>query len=273
MQLALPTTEAANYKSYSQRARVATEAWGSENLYCPNCVEDYLDSTPPNTPSIDYVCGGCKSTFQLKSQSTPLSFRIVDSAYGKMREAIRSKMTPNLFVVHYNKRDWSVSDVVLVPHFAFSMSVVEKRKALSPTARRAGWVGCNILLGRIPADARVVIVKNGAVSMPADVRKQYAVLRPIERLSVENRGWTLDVLNEVRGLRKAEFILSEVYARESFLRRLYPQNHHVREKIRQQLQVLRDLGLINFLGNGRYRLVGAIHDERLSINTEWKTKC
>ena len=31
-------------------------------------------------------------------------------------------------------------------------------------------------------------------------------------------------------------------------------NRHVRPKIRQQLQVLRDLGLLDFLGGGSYRL-------------------
>jgi len=35
---------------------------------------------------------------------------------------------------------------------------------------------------------------------------------------------------------------------------LYPQNAHVRDKIRQQLQVLRDLRLLEFLGSGSYRL-------------------
>jgi type II restriction enzyme len=258
MQLALPTAEIANYKSFSQRARVATEAWGSENLYCPNCEEDGLGCTPPNTPSIDYVCGGCGSTFQLKSQGSPLSFRIVDSAYSKMREAIRSKRTPNLFILHYNKKHWLVSDVILIPEFAFSMAAIEKRKALGPTARRAGWVGCNILLGRIPADARVSIVANGTVNRASDVRKQYASLRPLQNLTVENRGWTLDVLNIVRALGKSEFALAEVYAGATALGRLYPHNHHIRDKIRQQLQVLRDLGLIKFLGDGRYHLVGAI---------------
>jgi hypothetical protein len=34
---------------------------------------------------------------------------------------------------------------------------------------------------------------------------------------------------------------------------LHPANRHVRDKIRQQLQVLRDLGLIEFLGRGGYR--------------------
>jgi len=31
-------------------------------------------------------------------------------------------------------------------------------------------------------------------------------------------------------------------------------NRHVRAKIRQQLQILRDLGSLHFLGRGRYRL-------------------
>jgi type II restriction enzyme len=261
MQLDLPTSEAANYKSFSQRARVATEAWGSENLYCPNYPEDRLDCTPPNTPSIDFECGECKSTFQLKSQSSPFSFRIIDSAYTKMRDAIMSERTPNLFVVHYEKRSWSVSDVILVPNFAFSMSVIEKRKALGPTARRAGWVGCNILLGRIPADARVSIVKNGTVNQVSDVRRQYASLRPLQNLTVENRGWTLDVLNEVHGLEKSNFTLADLFASETTLGRLYPCNHHIRDKIRQQLQVLRDLGLVKFLGDGRYHLVGTINND------------
>jgi type II restriction enzyme len=254
MQLALPTGELANYKSFSQRARVATEAWGSENLFCPNCEENLLHCTPPNTPTVDFECAECEAIFQLKSQSSPLSFRIVDSAYGKMQEAITSKRIPNLFVVRYDKNLWSVSDVILVPSFVFSMSVIEKRKPLGPTARRAGWVGCNILLGRIPVDARVQIVANGKVNRASDVRKHYARMRPLERFTVENRGWTLDVLNEVRGLRKVEFTLSDVYAREASLGRLYPHNRHIRDKIRQQLQVLRDLGLVKFLGGGHYRL-------------------
>lgn len=35
---------------------------------------------------------------------------------------------------------------------------------------------------------------------------------------------------------------------------MYPENQHIRAKIRQQMQVLRDEGFIEFLGNGEYRL-------------------
>src|SRR5579864_6896600 len=151
--LTLPTGHFDNYKSLPQRVRVATESWGSKNLYCPNCTEDRLDCTPPNTPTTDYLCSACRSAFQLKSQGSPLSFRIVDAAYSSMRDAIMSNRTPSLFLVHYDRKRWEVRDVVLIPSFAFSISAIEKRAPLGPHARRAGWVGCNILLGRIPADA------------------------------------------------------------------------------------------------------------------------
>jgi type II restriction enzyme len=260
IRLVLPTGHFANYKSPSQRARVATETWGSDNFYCPNCAENRLDCTPPNTPTVDYVCRECKSAFQLKSQGSPLSFRIVDAAYGTMRDAISSNRTPNLFVMHYDRKEWSVSNIILIPNFAFSMSAIEKRKALGPKARRAGWVGCNILLGRIPADAKIPIVTEGCAISSSKVRNQYARLRPLEALTSENRGWTLDVLNAVRGLGMSDFALSDVYALESSLGQLHPQNRHVRDKIRQQLQVLRDLGLLAFLGRGHYRLARTIND-------------
>jgi type II restriction enzyme len=72
--------------------------------------------------------------------------------------------------------------------------------------------------------------------------------------AMQQLGWTLDVLNVVRSLQKPAFELSEVYAKERELAKLHPQNRHVRDKIRQRLQVLRDLGILEFLGNGTYRL-------------------
>jgi type II restriction enzyme len=260
IRLVLPTGHFVNYKSLSQRARVATETWGSDNLYCPNCTENRLYGTPPNTPTVDYLCRECKSAFQLKSQGSPLSYRLVDAAYGSMRDAIRSNRTPNLFVMHYDRKEWSVSNVILIPNFAFSMSAIEKRKALGPKARRAGWVGCNILLGRIPADAKIPIITEGCAISSSEVRKQYARLRPLEALTSEHRGWTLDVLNAVRRLGVSDFALSDVYALEPSLAQLHPHNRHVRDKIRQQLQVLRDLGLLVFLGRGHYRLARTFHN-------------
>ncbi len=106
----------------------------------------------------------------------------------------------------------------------------------------------------IALDARISAIESGKPAAPADVRAQYARIRPLEALKAEQRGWTLDVLNVVRSLGKAEFSLADVYGFEGELARLHPKNRHVRDKIRQQLQILRDLGLLQFLGGGDYRV-------------------
>jgi|Deesub1362A_J573_1020465.scaffolds.fasta_scaffold00051_26 type II restriction enzyme len=43
MDLKLRPEIAANYKSLSQKARVMTETWATENMYCPSCPSDNLD--------------------------------------------------------------------------------------------------------------------------------------------------------------------------------------------------------------------------------------
>ena len=121
---------------------------------------------------------------------------------------------------------------------------------LRPTARRAGWVGCNIVLDKISVNARIPIIQDGKVRPKQAVRDDYERLRPLEKLKVEKRGWTLDVLNVVCSLGKKEFSLQDVYAHTSALAALHPDNHNVQPKIRQQLQELRDLGFLTFDGPG-----------------------
>jgi type II restriction enzyme len=253
--LNLPTVGLDRYKSASQRARVGTEAWGALNFFCPACESPHLRSAPQGTAAIDYFCQACNSPFQLKSQSKPIGTRIVDAAYSEMQRAILEDRTPNLFVLHYDLDTWAVRTVLLVPHFAFTLSTLEKRPPLAPTARRAGWVGCNILLDRIPMHARISVVSEGSPHTPQEVRHSFNRLRPLEKLQLEKRGWTLDVLQVIQSLGKMEFTLADVYAHTQDLAKLHPNNAHVREKIRQQLQVLRDLNLLEFLTPGSYRLL------------------
>ncbi|MGH9865413.1 MAG: DpnI domain-containing protein [Candidatus Acidiferrales bacterium] len=254
MQLELPRAGLECYKSNSQRARIATEAWAMKNLYCLNCDSDEVSCSPPNTAAIDYVCPNCDASFQLKAQAHSFGSKILDAAYATMLQKIREDETPNLVALHYDLASWNVRNVFLVPEFAFSISAIEKRKPLAPTARRAGWVGCNILLTEIPPDTRIPLVVNGEPSNPKLARKQYARVRPLAKLRPEMRGWTLDVLNLVRALHKQNFSLADAYTLEPHLASLHPSNRHVRDKIRQQLQVLRDLGLVEFLGHGHYTL-------------------
>jgi type II restriction enzyme len=170
-----------------------------------------------------------------------------------MRQAILLGNTPNLYLLQYSLNEMLVRNLKLIPHFAFTVSILEERPPLSPDAQRAGWVGCNFLLDRVPPDAQIEVVRAGEIQPAEEVRRKYERLRPIEGLDIDKRGWTLDVLNVVRSLRKEEFALSDVYAHASSLAAIHPRNRHVRDKIRQQLQILRDMGLLKFLGHGSYR--------------------
>jgi type II restriction enzyme len=72
-------------------------------------------------------------------------------------------------------------------------------------------------------------------------------------------GWTDDILEVLRviGLSKGDqFTLADVYLSENLLKRLHPNNNNITAKIRQQLQILQDFGVIQFVdNNGLYVLV------------------
>ena len=244
-----------DYESGGQQARVASEAWVAGNLYCPNCSSKSLDSFAANTPAKDFICPKCASLFQLKSKRGKFGRKIADAAYSKMIEAIRGDSTPNLLALEYRVPAWTVANLFVIPHFAFTDSMVEKRKPLRAHAERHGWIGCNLLLDAIAPDLRISYVRDGEPVPPKIVREQFAALRPLETISVAQRGWTLDVLNAVRSLNRPDFALADVYAFEKRLGALHPNNRHVRDKIRQQLQVLRDAGLLDFTTRGCYRLI------------------
>lgn len=76
---------------------------------------------------------------------------------------------------------------------------------------------------------------------------------PSEIIAKELKSWRLDVFNCLNNLPQQQFTLTDVYSYENYLKTLHPQNNNIRDKIRQQLQVLRDLGLVEFLGYGNYK--------------------
>jgi Dam-replacing HTH domain len=78
---------------------------------------------------------------------------------------------------------------------------------------------------------------------------------PTELLdSLDLKGWTLDVLEVVMRIKAQTFRLSEVYDYVQKLQASHPLNNNIEAKIRQQLQVLRDLQLLEFVDQrGTYR--------------------
>ena len=178
----------------------------------------------------------------------------MDAGYDAMMRAIRADRTPNLVLLHYQKPQWTIRNLFLVPHFAFAESAVEKRKPLGDAAERHGHVLCNIVLKNIPDDTKIPLITNGSISSPAKVREHFKRLKPLKGIGVKQRGWTLDVLNIVQRLGKPEFKNEDVYAFERELKELHPDNDTIKHQIRKQLQVLRDAGLLLHVGSGRWCL-------------------
>ena len=61
------------------------------------------------------------------------------------------------------------------------------------------------------------------------------------------------MLNLVRRLGSAEFSTAAAYQFERELEQLHPDNRHIHDKIRQQLQVLRDRGLLVHVARNRWQ--------------------
>jgi len=241
------------YKSPSQRARRITEGWFEANMYCPACPNNRLDRMRGSTEVVDFLCPECGAEYQVKAKSGALGARLRDAAYRPMIERARANRSPHFAFLGYDRERWRVWNLLLVPGHFITPDVVERCKALSPAARRAGWVGCNILAGRIPPDGRLLAVESGRAVPAAEVRAGWGRFADLAGAEAEARGWRLDVLRCVRTLGEHEFTLREFYERfEEELARRHPKNRNVEPKIRQQLQVLRDRGIVRFLGRGRY---------------------
>ncbi|MBC8141169.1 MAG: restriction endonuclease [Armatimonadetes bacterium] len=255
MNLQMDTTLGQTFSNKSQIARVRTEDWAGRELFCAACASPSLTQSPNNAKAIDFVCPQCQAEYQLKSAAKWNENRIVDAGYDAMMDKIQKDETPHLLVLSYSPK-WEVENLTLVPRFFFSASSVQKRNPLALTARRAGWVGCNILLSAIATDGKLSVIQKGIAQSAAQVRAQYEKVKPLAKVSVDLRGWALDVFACIRRLGKTDFVLADVYTFENYLAQLHPENNNVQPKIRQQLQVLRNAGLVQFLSPGRYRLIG-----------------
>lgn len=232
-----------------------TEDWVLRTIFCPNCGQKGIFQYPNNRPVADFFCSNCEEDYELKSKSGKIGKKIVDGAYSTMIERLNSNSTPNFFMLSYDKGTQSVRNFLCVPKHFFIPKLIEVRKPLASTARRAGWIGCNILLENIPESGKVYFVRDG-IQLPQKTVlnkwKETLFLRQEKKLSGKN--WMIDILLIIEKIGKTEFTLDEMYKYESELAYLHPDNNHIKDKVRQQLQVLRDKNYLDFVSRGVYRL-------------------
>jgi type II restriction enzyme len=238
------------YKNPTQKVRRISEDWIARNGYCLKCDSDRLSPTTANTSARDFICEKCSHAYELKSKCGAFSTRVLDGAYGSMMKTIREGRTPTFLLLEYSS-SWSILRLRAIHHSLITETAIEPRNPLGPSARRAGWIGCNILLPAIAIQGQIPMLYDGAMSPKSESRKAFARLENLDALSVAARSWAATILRMTNRL-QTSFSLREMYGFESELKFLFPNNQNVRPKIRQQLQVLRDAGLIRFRGGGIY---------------------
>lgn len=242
------------YKRVNQQIRAMSEPWLVENIFCPCCGNLHIDKMPNNSPVADAYCPKCNEIFELKSKQGSIGAKILDGAYRTMIERITSNRNPQLFVMQYSEK-LSVTDLTFIPKFFFTPDIIEKRKPLSANAKKAGWVGCNILYQKIPTQGKIDVIRDGREFEVAQVVERYAQIKNLQTTDLQGRGWLMDVLDCVNNIKSETFTLQEIYKYADVLGAKHNQNNNVKAKIRQQLQFLRNKGFIKFIGHGVYRKV------------------
>ena len=150
---------------------------------------------------------------------------------------------------------WNVNDFFVVPKHFFVSEIIEERKPLEESARRAGWIGSNILFLKIPKAGQIFYIENGKELDKKEVLEKWqktVFLKQVKKANV--KGWILDIMNCIDSLKKKEFTLQEMYTFVQDLSVIHPENKNIKPKIRQQLQFLRVKGYLEFIESGKYRL-------------------
>ena len=248
--------EVSKYKSKPQKVRFLSERWVDREAFCPNCGKGALERFENNRPAADFYCKDCNEEYELKSKKDSIGNQVVDGAYRTMIDRLGSGSNPNFFFLSYDPKDYSVKNFMVIPKHFFVPDVIKKRKPLPPSARRAGWVGCNILLNSVPNDGRIFYIKDGSVETRKNVLRSWQKTLFLRKThATDLKGWALDIMRCIDRLDKKEFTLEDMYAFENALSKKHTENMHIKQKIRQQLQFLRDKGYLAFINNkGRYRV-------------------
>ena len=251
MNLYFDESLAARYASKSQQARVMSESWLAANLYCPGCGHRPLGRFANGKPVADFFCSQCKEQFELKSKAgVTVGANVPDGAYQTMLARIRSDENPSFFFLAYRKTDYFVRQLVLVPrHFITTEMIVPRAKGIPG---RPGYIMCAMNMAALPEDGKILMIDQGCPAERKAVLRQWRKNLFLRGHKAAARGWLLAVMRCIEKLPDA-FTLAQVYSFEAELRKSFPANSHIKEKIRQQLQILRDQHLIEFMGGGNYR--------------------
>jgi hypothetical protein len=170
----------------------------------------------------DFHCAACHEDFELKSKKGAMGPKVADGAYGAKRRRLASDTNPNLALMSYDLARFAVTDLFIVPKQFFTAEIIEERSPLAATARRAGWIGSNIVLREVPASGKVWVVRGGETMPREAVLEQWRATLFLRETRPSARGWLIEVMKCPRRASRAA-LLGKDWAAGS--RQLQPGRH------------------------------------------------
>ena len=118
--------------------------------------------------------------------------------------------------MRYSNVEWKVNDLIFVPKHFFVPEIIEKRNPLSQSAKRAGWIGCNILVNKIPTQGKIFIISNGEICNKTDIINYVNISNRLITKDIKSRGWLMEILNCINLIPTVEFSLADMYNFEDY---------------------------------------------------------
>lgn len=252
MNLYFDPAQAVDYKSSAQIVRILSEHWLKTNISCINCGSA-LQKTENNSRVKDFICPHCQENYELKSKKgLSIGTKMPDGAYNTMLARIQAEDNPNFFFLAYERNNYRVQQLVLVPkHFVTVNMIAPRRNTLKG---RDNYLMCDLDIRDLPEGGKIPLITAGKAIDPTRVQKQWQAHLFLRQQKAEKKGWLLAILHCLDQL-PAQFNLAQLYAFSDKLQKQFLDNHHIQAKIRQQLQILRDQNLIEFGARGQYRKI------------------
>ncbi len=241
---------------WTQAIKKLSEFWVANNIFCPICwsalIQHKIDK-----PVNDLFCRDCKENFELKSSKWNLWNTILWGAYDVMiKEMTNNPM--HLFVLKYAE-DYTIKNFLVVPKYFFIPEIIKKRntskvKQKNWTTRL--WTWWNIMFDKIPESWKIHYISNGTYKTRTEILKEWEKIKFLEEEKTSSKWWIFDIMICIEKLNKREFHLKELDVFLDELQLKYPNNNFIKDKIRQQLQKLRDNWYLEFIDwKGNYRLL------------------
>ncbi|MDD2565560.1 MAG: DpnI domain-containing protein [Candidatus Gracilibacteria bacterium] len=238
-------------KDTQQIIKAITEHWTANNIFCPICGSS-LDKHKIDRPINDLFCIDCNNDFELKASKGKFTKMLPAGNYQKAIDTITNKPM-HLFVLKYSE-DYTVTNFLVVPKYFFTSEIVKKRP--NALKDRPNYFMSDINFSNIPESGKIHYISNGTYKTRTEILKEWEKIKFLEKEKASSKGWIFDIMICIEKLNKNEFHLKELNIFIDELSYKHPENNNIEPKIRQQLQLLRNKGYLEFIdGKGNYRVL------------------